>query len=312
MCSVCWRRAIDDFPESDSGFEEELDHCMGLACQCDCHDDFLCGCELRFEGGVLWDLDEHNFPSERAGIFPFLSLAPELRKRTYGYIFIQEGLVRSSQYHRGTIHTALLRTCRQIYKEASNLPLILNRPCFDNHVGILNFVGFCLTPKTRTQVTKIQLEMKIEDMYHPLWQQAVRRLQALPITRLGVTFRGGYTFETIMEHTRFLKLFGEFNQLQDFNPSFASAKIDEQDKKRLIEEFCSTVLQQVRNVGPSDKTSDRLTNGNQKPLEPVTRVRTSAKKVMNSPAPKVVIMCVLSLPSGAWHRFHKSLSDPQI
>lgn len=311
MCNVCWRRAEDDFPESDISFDEELDHCLELACQCECHDDFLEGCDLRFEGGVLWSLDEYDFPSKRAGIFPFLSLAPELRKRTYGYTFIQEGLVRSSQYHRGTIHTALLRTCRQVYKEAGNLPLMLNRPSFNDHVGILNFVGFCLTPKTRMHVTKVQLEMDIEDMHRPLWQQAVRRLKTLPITQLGVTFRGGYTFGTIMEHQCFLKLFAEFNQLQNFNPTFASAKIDQLDKTRLIEEFRSIVLQQTRNVEPSDRSSERLTNGNRTPPKSVKRTKRSANKVMNSHALKTFIICVLSLPSGAYHRHHRNLSKPQ-
>ena len=114
---------------------------------------------LRDASHRVHDEDEDGKPFVRSGIFPFLSLPTEIRDHVYSYAFQQDGLSRVSKFHRGTIHTALLSTCKQVYEEASQLPLTSNRLCFNSCVSILDFVGFYLTPKTRTLCINVEIEM---------------------------------------------------------------------------------------------------------------------------------------------------------
>ena len=286
ICSVCWRKATGDFPdpEDDEAHDEEMEHCLDLKCHCKCHDDFLESCGLRFEGSVIWDMDELY---ERKGIFPFLSLPLELRERIYEYAFLQKGMTRYSMYHRGAIHTALIRTCRQVYSEAGSLPLKYNTPCFNNYAGILNFVGFCLTPKTRDLVTRVHLEIDMDDIHNPSYKQSLARLQLLPITNLEITLRGGYTYDSIKDHTCVINAFSDFDQLQSVDPNFVSGKVNEQEKKDLAEKFQAVILGKKGTL-KTKRSTKRLTKGNATAPKLVKRAKKLASKVSQHQNPCMI------------------------
>ena len=149
-CPTCWHVESDGVPDEDA-----IEGCLDIKCACKCHKDFYDYLGL----GDSDDDDKDGKPFVRNGIFPYLSLPTEIRDHIYSYAFQQDGSSRVSKFHRGTIHTALLSTCKQVYEEACQLPLTSNRLCFNSCVSILDFIGFYLTAKTRTLCINVEIEM---------------------------------------------------------------------------------------------------------------------------------------------------------
>ena len=154
--STCWlgKNSNDDVDSGD--FDDNLDRCIEEECRCRCHE-FIFKDQGIGPYAFLVDDDGNEF--ERHGIFPLLSLLLELRECIYHYASLQDGNARRSRNHRGTIHTALLKTCRQVYHEAGHLPLASNHLCFNNPVHILDFLGFYTTPGMRMQLSSMVIEM---------------------------------------------------------------------------------------------------------------------------------------------------------
>ena len=182
----------------DYGFQEA---CYGEDCRCDCHDAYNNEIGLRYEAGVFWDEDDLCY--ERRGVFPFLTLPGEIREKIYGYAFLQDGEQRRSLNHRGTIHTALLRTCRQTNKEARHLPLTINCLCFSSPILALNFLGFKLPSTIREFVTGFHVEYHIRADTYSVIRLLVSQLAVMKVTNLGITLKGGYPKEAILGHTCF-------------------------------------------------------------------------------------------------------------
>ena len=74
--------------------------------------------------------------------------------------------IHSSRYHRGTIHTALLQTCRQINKEARHVPLSINRLCFAGPLNALHFFAFRLPSSVASFVKGVHIEYHYLAPYH--------------------------------------------------------------------------------------------------------------------------------------------------
>ena len=193
-CPTCWIPKGSNEPMSElHGDGSELDECMDDLCRCNCHDHIYEDMEYRWEAGVFKTLEYDGEPYIRKGAFPLLSLPLELRKRIYTYAFAQRGEQRVTPTHRGTIHTALLRSCRQIYKEAGELPLTVNQLCFDQSRSVLDFIGFSLHKTVRHLLKSLHVEMAYSEWYTYSTDTMLKRLPEVPLTHLGITFKGFYT-----------------------------------------------------------------------------------------------------------------------
>ena len=105
-------------------------------------------------------------------------LPGEIREKIYGYALLQDGKQRviGSRYHRGTIHTALLRTCRQVNKEAKHIPFTINRLCFAGPLSALHFFAFRLPSTVASFVKAVHVEYHYLGPHHEvsssIWKPA--------------------------------------------------------------------------------------------------------------------------------------------
>ena len=95
-------------------------------------------------------------------------LPGEIRDKIYGYAMLQDGKQRTngSRYHRGTIHTALLQTCRQINNEAKHFPLTINKLCFNSPLSALHFFAYRLPSTVSGLVKAVHVEFHVYDPQH--------------------------------------------------------------------------------------------------------------------------------------------------
>lgn len=234
-CPSCWTGKNDPMGLFMDEFDEEAHfECMEEECLCGCHDDDRDEMGLRYEHGVLKN-DEDDPPYIRKGTFPFLKLPGEIREKVYGYAFLQDGTRREieSTNHRGTIHTALLGTCRQVYKEAGHLPLSLNKLNFPSALYALDFLGFIMVPTQKTLVTAIHIEFYFHEFNSPTWSLLLRQLAKLPITQLSLTIKGGYAKEALLGHQCFSnRLAAYMKGLKSFDVTLGSGLITKKIKVR--------------------------------------------------------------------------------
>ena len=281
-CTSCWYEKhvgpdLIDWEEED----EALDTCVASDCSCECHDSFYEDLGWRFEAGVRYK-DDDEPPHERQGVFPLLKLPGEIRDKIYGFAFLQAGIRRHCQYHRGTIHTALLSTCRQVYKEAGHLPLSLNTLEFDGPLSALDFLGFKLIPTQRDLVKGLNIEYHCQLFGYPPWKPLMRELVNMSITHLGLTIKGPYNKDLLVDHQCFTNRFQELKDLQTFDMSICSAMIPSKDKPDMVE----TIRERLINgyVRPKDKKKC-------KPKRPISRDSNalgnmpSAKKLKKGKTP---------------------------
>ena len=193
-CPSCWTPLTLDMPFCQlAGEESEMENCLDELCRCNCHNEIYEDMEYRWEAGVFKRGENDSEPYIRKGVFRFLSLPAEVRKHIYKYTFAQEGKQRISPNHRGTIHTALLQSCREVYKEAGDLPLTANQVCFGDPQSALDFIGFSLHKTVRHLLKSLHIEMGYCEWYAHSTNILLKRLPELPLSHLGITFKGSYT-----------------------------------------------------------------------------------------------------------------------
>lgn len=237
VCRSCWSENCAPWEQDDDFDGDLLDECMGENCACNCHEGLWEDIGYRFEAGVLKLIDEHGSPYEREGVFPFLKLPGEIREKIYGLAFLQDGKQRKSASHRGTIHTALLGTCRQVYNEARHLPFTINKLCFASPLFAHDFLGFLLAPTQRDLVTGMHVEFHISEFSNSSWQLLLRELTKMPISHLGLTIKGGVHKEEISGHTCLTNRFKVLKGLKTLDFILTSAYIKDKDKKEIQEEM---------------------------------------------------------------------------
>lgn len=224
-CHSCWLSKVGDAQMYDEDFEDDLhQECMDVGCRCNCHTLHFEAMGLRLEAGVLFDYDDHP-PYQRQGVFPFLFLAQELRNKVYGFAMSQDGKQRTSPYHRGTIHTALLSSCRQVYKEARHIPLSTNRLCFATPLHALNFLGFSLAPTVKDFVTSFHVEFHYAEFLLTTWNFALKQLAKMAIAHLSLTVKGSVTKQSFLGHTCFTNVFSVLKELKSLDITIGSHMI---------------------------------------------------------------------------------------
>lgn len=278
VCRSCWLSNClpwvpfdDDFEDLD---EENIDTCIENACACNCHRDLWDDLDYRFEAGVLKSFEDDGPPYDREGIFPFLKLPGEIREKIYSFSFLQYGKQRKAASHRGSIHTALLGTCRQIYNEARHLPLTLNKLCFSSALSALDFLGFFLAPTQKGLVTSIHIEFHMMEFPCPSWERLMRELAKMPITHLRLTVKGGVPKEQILGHTCFTNRFKLLKGLKTFDLVLASAIIKASDKKEIQEEMREALIKDYKRPKPIKKTKLKRAAS----TDPVTGSKKATKK----------------------------------
>ena len=284
MDSVPWGHIREAF--DDGELEEE---CLDDLCACKCHEYMYDDLGYRFEAGVLKILDEDGPPYERRGVFPFLELPGEIREKIYGFSFRQNGKQRKSPSHRGSIHTALLGTCRQIYNEARHLPLTINKLCFSSSLSAHDFLGFLLAPTQRDLVTSIHIEFHMRNFSNSSWQLLLRELAKMPITHLGLTVKGGVPKEQMSGHTCITNRFKVLRGLKTFDLILATAFIKAQDKMDIQEDMRETLIKdykrpkQLKKPKPKRVASSDLVADSQKATKKAKKANTSVSLERSSP-----------------------------
>lgn len=213
--------------------DDHLDDCMNDGCTCNCHAEIYDDIGIRFEAGVQKDGPLYH----REGVFLFLKLSGEMREKIYGFAFLQDGKQRKTASHRGSIHTALLGTCRQIYNEARHLPLTINKLCFASPLFALDFLGFLLAPTQRDLVTSLHIEFHIYDFSNSSWHPLMRELAKMPISHLGLTIKGGVRKDQVSGHTCFIHRFTVLKGLKSLDFILTSAYIEGEEKQEIQEEM---------------------------------------------------------------------------
>lgn len=243
VCPSCWSPTNNpDVFDEDEHFGEAFDECIDKKCICDCHLEFFEDEGWWVEAGVLRMEDNHGRRYEREGVFPFLKLPGEIRDKIYGYAFLQDGKQRKCASHRGTIHTALLGTCRQVYREASSLPLTINQLCFDSPTFAHDFLGFLLAPTQRDLVTGMHIEFYIGDFSNSSWTLLMRELTKMAITHLGLTVKGKYPKEAVSEHVCFTNRFKVLKSLKTFDLILTPSSISKGNKKGIQETIRESLI----------------------------------------------------------------------
>ena len=298
VCPCCWFYKNTSSPWDDMDGDEALDECIETDCNCKCHEDVNDVLGIRFEAGVRYDRGEDGPPYEHKGVFRFLSLPGEIREKIYGFAFLQDGERRKSQFHRGTIHTSLLRTCRQVYREAANLPLTLNKLSFNSPLFALDFLGFQLAPTQRHLVTGMHVEYHISEFGVSSWQLLIRELVKMPLTHLGLTIKGGYPKELLLDHHCFTDRFKKLKQLKSFDLVLGSGMITEVDKDDLVEEMRTRLIKgyiRPQKAKTSKNKRAATSNSDTKPMAPSKKAKKGHAKVSTLPSTNPHSLRVMSL-----------------
>lgn len=274
VCRSCWFTSCVPWAPIIGASDDELeDECMEENCACNCHEDIWNDYSYRDEAGILKNFEDEP-PYEREGEFPFLELPGEIREKIYGFSFLQDGNQRKSASHRGSIHTALLGTCRQVYNEARHLPLTINKLCFSSSLSAHDFLGFLLAPTQRDLVTSMHIEFHMRDFTNSSWQLLMRELAKMPITHLGLTVKGGIPKEQMSGHTCFTNRFKVLKGLKTFDLILASAFIKAKDKKDIQEEMRETLIKGYKRPKQLKKSKPKRAASS----DPVTDPKKATKK----------------------------------
>ena len=270
-CSSCWVYKNDPIGIHLDDYDEDMmEVCMDEGCHCECHDDMHDDMGMRFENGV-WKFEDDGPPFVRRGVFQFLKLPGELRQKIYGYAFLQDGDRRKSTYHRGTIHTALLQTCRQIYQEAGNLPLTVNTLNFASALYALNYLGFFLLPSQKDLITSIHVEFFYPEFSTASWELLLCQLAKVPISHLSLTIKGRYTEEAFLGHKCFPNRFAAvMKNIKTFDVNIGSSLITKKVKAEIREEMRETLIKgykRTKKVKSNTKRSAMSENGDKKPAK---------------------------------------------
>ena len=237
---------------------------------------------MRVEAGVLKHEEEDGLPYLRKGVFPFLKLPGEIREKVYDYAFLQDGKQRKCANHRGTIHTALLSTCRLINNEARNLPLTRNRLCFNSPIYALDFLGFHLAPTQRDLITGLHIEFSIGESCNSSWTLLLRELSKMPITHLGLTVKGIFPLEAVSEHACFTNRFKVLKNLKTFDLILTPTSIPKSDKMNTQETMREALIKKyIRPKKPGKSKMKRTANidSNEMSAKPAKKVKKGNSKV---------------------------------
>ena len=285
VCTSCWRlNGVDWFPFLDVwDFDDQelIDECIDSECACNCHESLWDDLGYRLEAGVLKVFEDDGPPYKRRGVFPFLKLPGEIREKIYNFSFLQHGKQRKAASHRGSIHTALLGTCRQIYNEARHLPLTMNKLCFSSPLSAHDFLGFLLAPTQKDLVTSIHIEFHMNEFPDLSWQHLMRELAKMPITHLGLTIKGRVPKEQMLGHTCFTNRFKSLKGLKTFDLVLASGLVKAQDKTEIQEEMRETLIKDyqrsklIRTTKPKRAASTDLAPGSRKASKKAKKANTS-------------------------------------
>lgn len=278
VCPSCWSPANYDplVFNDDEYFETAFDDCMEEKCICQCHLKFFEAKRWWVEAGVLKKEDVHGPPYMREGVFPFLKLPGEIRDKIYSYAFLQDGKQRKCASHRGTIHTALLGTCRQIYDEAHHLPLTINQLWFDSPIFAHDFLGFLLAPTQRHLVTGMHIEFYIGDFSNSSWTLLLRELTKVAITHLGLTVKGKYPKEAVSEHVCFTNRFKVLKSLTTFDLIMTPSSISKGEKKDIQETMRESLIKDYvrpKQLKRSKAKRTASTEGNEGPTKQAKKAK---------------------------------------
>lgn len=219
---------------------------MEESCKCECHDEMYADMGMCFDHGAVWNVGDDGYDYAREGVFPFLKLPGEIRDKIYGFAFLQDGNRRDTpaKHHRGTIHTALLGTCRQVWMEAGHLPLSLNTINFSSALYGLDFLGFSLAPSRKELVTSMHVEFYYAEFSTTSWELLIKHVAKTPITHLGLTIKGGYTQEAFLGHKCFASRFAAvLKEIKSFDVILSSGLIGKKVKDEIQEEMRETLIE---------------------------------------------------------------------
>ncbi|KAL6718483.1 hypothetical protein ACLMJK_004574 [Lecanora helva] len=273
-CPTCWV-GQNDVHEGDIIDDQFIEDCANSGCECGCH-----GLDFPYDFNSNYDVDAVKnariAPYDRKGVLPFLKLPGELRSKVYGYAFLQDGNQRLSPYHRGTIHTAILRTCRLIYKEAGKLPLTLNTLNFASGLYTLSYLGFYLMPGQKNLLTSIHIEFYYRDFTCDSWYLLFRQLATMPITHLGLTVKGPCPKDVFLGHKCFVNRFAaHLKGIKTLNITLGYAGFGKKTKDQIQEEMRKGLINGYK---PKKSNQKRVASSGHGDPRPTKQAKKSSNK----------------------------------
>ena len=268
-CPSCWSDR-EGFPNDDQ--DEAVEVCLDMGCTCLCHgpDDYYSLAET----------------AERKRNFAFLNLPGEIRDRIYAFAITQEGEQRRTGYHRGTIHTAVLQTCRQINSEARHLPLTLNTLSFASPLYAVDFFGFKLQPKMKHLITGIHMEYHVRQDMHHFWQILVPELAKRKLVHLGLTVMGAYGKDAIVKHTCTTNRLLPLENLKTIELNLPSYHLTSKDRTECQEYFKEKL---IKGYEQGNKKGKKRAASKEAGKDPSKSVKTLVKKVRSSRLVRIVL-----------------------
>ncbi|KAI9820193.1 MAG: hypothetical protein M1827_005815 [Pycnora praestabilis] len=243
-CPTCW--VSEYYGNLDSKDSAIIDACIKNNCACGCHD---------------WDDDEWALIEDeepRAGVFPFLQLPGEIRNRIYGYALMASGKKRKSHTFKGKkIETAILKTNRQINKEARHIPLLINELSIVDPFHAEQLLTSIILPQQRQLINRVQVNVQgFIELNSPLFSLFCKELTKVPIPHLRITLRGGIDPDWLFNHSCLENLLSRNKGMKTFTMEICDANIAATDKVQFDENLRMKIMARWRtqssgSIGPN-------------------------------------------------------------
>ncbi|MCJ1368272.1 hypothetical protein MMC16_007414 [Acarospora aff. strigata] len=239
-----------------------------------------------------------------------------------------------SLYYEGVIETAILKTCRQINREARHLPLMLNTLNFLNPSDAHHFLGFKILPSQRTLLRALHVNVRgTEDFNGIFSNHLIPQLAELSLNHIGITMQGRIELEWFTEWKWLETCLAQFKGLTSIDLVIGSGIISSAAKRRIAEELKKKILaaptapsnplkRKASQTIPTDETGI-LTQAGNTPVglswSDTISVKTSGREIKanQTPTPKdersrdVMIVCDLTSKYERLERYARSY-DPEV
>lgn len=239
-CPTCWMgEHLDDYDPAPC-----IERDDGTECECRCHfDEDIEAWKDCFSDdlqSVYEEMRAHRSglsnPKLQPGVFEFMNLPGEIRDKIYHYNLQQSGSYRKSPCFKGTIETALIKTCRQVNQEARHLPLSINTLSFISPFQAYSFLGFEVVPAQKQFVKSVHVDVHgIGDFHRIFGSYLVPQFAKLTLSHLSVTLQGGINAEWFTKVTCLETCLLKVKGLTSFDLVIGSGVIKDTTKGEIVD-----------------------------------------------------------------------------
>ena len=249
VCRTCWDFEYTKVQPWD--FDTNIEGCNEDDCRCECHH------EQPYPIGntvLNWIFRKNRRERSRQELvkdqpFNLMGLPKEVRRRIYGFAFLQHysttgGRDRRAKYHQGAISLDLMLTNKQIHAECwedSYLPLTVNTLDFSIPRNVITFKRHRNFGNLFPHIRSVELTYRISNSIKSLIK-AIQTVAPLDLQYFGLTVKGRLLDSTWLRHRK-----GLTNALSSVNASackltVGSMQITDAEKRGMQRDFESLCL----------------------------------------------------------------------